>query len=92
MSEYFESVKKKLDGKLPIQYDCHSGYHGEYYIYDDKKEASLCITPDCVKYKGYTVPLNESEVEDLYNMAAMRRSIQEEKNKKEALKELKGEQ
>ena len=86
MSDYFESIKKKINGKSSIQSDgC------EYYIYDDKKESCLCISDFRVTYKGYVVPLNESEVEDLYNLVSIRHSLQEEENKRKALAELKGE-
>lgn len=85
-SEYFEPVKKMIQSKLAItNHFCES----EYYIYDEKKDAALSITPSRVVYKGYTVPLNESEVEDLYSMVSLTYNLQENKNKEKALKELK---
>lgn len=87
MSDYFNAVKKHIKGKLPISKSSES----ELYIYNEKNQSSLCISPYRVTYKGYVVPLNESEVEDLYTLASMAYSVQEEKSKKEALDELKGE-
>jgi hypothetical protein len=88
MSDYFEPVKKLLKGKAPIS----RGSEMDFYMYNEKTQASLFISPFKVTYKGYTVPLNESQLEDLYNMASMVYSIQEEKNKKAALEELEGEE
>lgn len=86
MSDYFEPIKKKIKGKQPLS----RSSDGEFYIYDDKQQSTLCILPYRITYKGYVVPLNESELEDIYNMASMVYSLQEEKNKKSALDELKG--
>ena len=86
MSDYFEPIKKKIKGKQPLS----RSPDGEFYIYDEKNESTLCIFPYRITYKGYVVPLNESELEDIYNMASMVYSLQEEKNKKSALDELKG--
>lgn len=85
-SEYFEPVKKMIQSKLPI-----SDHGGEFFIYDEKTDAALCISPGKVVYKGYTVPLNDSEVEDLCTIVTMTYNLQESKNKEKALKELKGE-
>lgn len=85
-SEYFEPIKKKIKSKVNI-----TRMDVEFYIYDEENCSHLCISPYKVTYKGYVVPLNESDLEDIYNMAAITFSMQEEKNKKNALDELKGE-
>lgn len=86
-SEYFEPIRKKIKSKVNITRSSDL----EYYIYDEEAFSHLCISPYKVTYKGYVVPLNESDLEDIYNMAAITFSMQEEKNKKNALDELKGE-
>lgn len=87
MSDYFKSAKAMIKSGKPItKYDEY-----EYCVYDEEKEVHLRVSYNSVEYKGYKVPLNESDVEDLHTLISLTYSSQEEKNKKEALKQLLGE-
>lgn len=89
MSDYFESVKKRIKSSK------HIANYGDscYCVFKDKKdvEQGLEVSPYCVKYKGYSVPLDDSELEDLHLLVMATYSDNERKNKDDALKELKGE-
>lgn len=95
---YKSGIEKIIKSGLKI---CHHNYthkYGEYAdeysIYNEKKEASLVIRCEgevFVTYKGYTVPLDKSDAEDIELLVQLTYASQEDKNKRKALKELKGE-
>lgn len=85
MSDYIEPCKRFIKSATSSYAD---GCEPELSFHNDKKESSLRVTPYKAVFNGYIVPLDESEIEDLYIFSSVSHSKAEESRKKEALKKL----